>query len=180
MNYVCKKCGSVCRCQSEAFGIPVNCLHFINLSPEWEKEPESIDTRVKRPEWPEWCQEGNIIWSSTRKRYGLITKANSSGIRAGFGEDQFVVAACHINELREARLIPWTLDTAPIALKCRCKMTGKYLGVWYLNKEGDAYDVPDCCCQITFEDMKNNYLHLNCLPCGTLQHRNDESEWVTE
>ncbi len=180
-KYICECLDGARKCTHETPGVsaPTLCCVRADGPCHWRKvENQGVETPV--PKVPEWCKIGAWVWHDDsfdgiyfEQHYFKIESIDRECVYA----DHFPF---HYTCLKPARLRPWTYEEAPETLKVIAKHEPKRIVCLFLaskNKNSVRYTTLPAW-YIDTKTLMDKYMELDGLPCGVLEHKNDQGEWV--
>lgn len=173
-----------CRCVIEcSIGFaPLRCCLTGDSSCNWRVvENQEVETPV--PKVPEWCKIGAWVWHGPvdgiafEQPYFKIERIVGELAYEKYHNNGFPV---HYTYLTPARLRPWTYEEAPETLKVIDKHEPKRIVCLFLaskNKSSVQYTTLPAW-YIDTKTLMDKYMQLDGSPCGVLEHKNEQGEWV--
>lgn len=183
-KYICECLDGARKCTHEtpSFSAPTLCCVRAHATCHWRKvENQGVETPV--PKVPEWCKVGAWVWHGPvdgiafEQPYFKIERIDGELIYEKSHNNGFPV---HYTYLKPARLRPWTYEEAPETLKVIDKHEPKRIICLFLaskNKNSVQYTTLPAW-YIDTKTLMDNYMQLDGSPCGILEHKNDQGEWV--
>lgn len=173
-KYECRcAANSPCRCVIECSpGIaPFRCCLTGNHSCNWRRVED------QKPELPDWCKVGAWCYIHSGG-IGTGKYQKIEAVHSGFVQTEYLVP---IENISEARLRPWTYEEA----------VGKTVFWKFDNSKKEiasmivSADDEDNVYVFGYGELKAKKLMVeerfsqsDGLPCGVLEHRNENGEWV--
>lgn len=177
-KYICECLDGARKCTHETsgFSAPTVCCVRANTTCHWRRvKNQEVETPV--PKLPEWCKIGAWVWND-EIGYGKIEQEPRTGeLLVFFGGG---TRAFEAERYKEARLRPWTYEEAPETLKAIDKYEPDRIVCLFLaskNKNSVQYTTLPAW-YIDTKTLMDNYMQLDGSPCGVLEHKNDQGEWV--
>ena len=179
-KYECRcAANSPCRCVIECSpGIaPFRCCLTGASSCNWRRVGD------QKPELPKWCKVGAWVWYGPfdginfEQPYFKIERIDGELVYEKSHNNGFPV---HYAYLKQARLRPWTYKEAPETLKVISKCEPEQMICLFLasrNKHSVQYTTLPAW-YIDVKILMDKYLQLDGSPCGVLEHKNEQGEWV--
>lgn len=176
-KYICECLDGARKCTHETPGVsaPTLCCVRADGPCHWRKvENQEVETPV--PKVPEWCKIG--AWCYIHGGgIGTGKYQKIEAVHSGFVKTEYLVP---IENISEARLRPWTYEEAPETLKVIDKYEPERIICLFLaskNKSSVQYTTLPAW-YISAEALKDKYMRLDGSPCGVLEHKNEQGEWV--
>ncbi len=168
-----------CRCVIEcSIGFaPLRCCLTGDSSCNWRRvENQEVETPV--PKVPEWCKIGAWVWND-EIGYGKIEQEPRTGeLLVFFGGG---TRAFEAERYKEARLRPWTYKEA-IGKTVFWKFDNSKKEIASMidraDDEGNVYVFGYGELKAKKLMMEERFSQSDGLPCGVLEHKNEEGEWV--
>lgn len=178
-KYICECLDGARKCTHETsgFSAPTVCCVRANATCHWRRVED------QKPKLPEWCKVGAWVWFSGAKDIGYepgylkITDVGYNGIENVINAEGDGIISMPLSVVKEARLRPWNDDE----LKSK---VGKVF-------EDDAEN-PTLCFRyqrgnetlhfagkiMSSESLSESDWKLDGSPCGVLEHKNEQGDWV--
>ena len=177
-KYICECFDAAIRCTHETTG---SCPTFCSLSgskANWHEVEE------QKPNLPEWCKIGAWVWFRGNKFFGYDPEYLKITAIGHNGKENVIDCGKKINfplsVVKQARLRPWTYKEAPETLKVISKCEPEQMICLFLasrNKHSVQYTtLPAWYIEVNI--LMDKYLQLDGSPCGVLEHKNEQGEWV--
>ena len=182
-KYECRcAANSPCRCVIECSpGIaPFRCCLTGASSCNWRRVGD------QKPELPKWCKVGAWVWFSGAKDIGYepgylkITDVGYNGIENVINAEGDGIISMPLSVVKEARLRPWTYKEAIgkiVFWKGDYDYQENAAMLVGADTDGDfsLYTVGP----VTAEELtKEIYYQSDGSPCGVLEHKNEQGDWV--
>lgn len=173
-KYECRcAANSPCRCVIECSpGIaPFRCCLTGNHSCNWRRVED------QKPELPDWCKVGAWCYIHSGG-IGTGKYQKIEAVHSGFVQTEYLVP---IENISEARLRPWTYEEAvgktvfwkfDNSKKEIASMIGR------ADDGGNVYVFGYGELKAKKLMMEERFSQSDGLPCGVLEHRNENGEWV--
>ena len=182
-KYICECLDGARKCTHETpgFSTPTLCCVRANATCHWRKV-ENQEGEAPAPIIPEWCREGAWVHVTPDNRepyYGKVYAVDCSGVWIAV-ENAIAIRTFFINRIRPARLRPWTYKEAPETLKVIDKYEPDRIVCLFLaskNKNSVQYTTLPAW-YIDTKTLMDKYMELDGSPCGVLEHKNEQGEWV--
>jgi len=123
---------------------------------------------------PEWCKVGEWIFEVTQKKFHRIKALNFFDRRPVVTWDDQgdgYIGSCGIQHLRPARMLPWTKEDGPLAMKLKYKGAFAVASMCNHAKDGWEYAIVQngSLIHVTMADIAENGVQLDGSPCGVLE-----------
>ena len=181
-KYICECLDGARKCTHETsgFSAPTVCCVRANATCHWRRVED------QKPKLPEWCKVGAWVWFSGAKDIGYepgylkITDVGYNGMENVIDAEGDGIISMPLSVVKQARLRPWTYEEAPETLKVIDKHEPKRIVCLFLaskNKNSVQYTTLPAW-YIDTKTLMDKYMQLDGSPCGVLEHKNDQGEWV--
>lgn len=173
-KYECRcAANSPCRCVIECSpGIaPFRCCLTGNHSCNWRRVED------QKPELPDWCKVGAWCYIHSGG-IGTGKYQKIEAVHSGFVQTEYLVP---IENISEARLRPWTYEEA-VGKTVFWKFDNSKKEIASMidraDDEGNVYVFGYGELKAKKLMMEERFSQSDGLPCGVLEHKNDQGEWV--
>ena len=182
-KYICECLDGARKCTHETPGVSapmfLRCVRT-EATCHWRKAEE------QKPELPEWCKVGAWVWHGPvdgivfEPPYFKIERIDGELAHGESHNNGFPV---HYTYLKPARLRPWTHKEA-IGKTVFWKFDNSKKEIASMidraDDEGNVYVVGYGELKAKKLMMEERFYQSDGLPCGVLEHKNEEGEWVNE
>ena len=142
------------------------------------------EVEEQKPNLPEWCKIGAWVWFRGDKFFGYDPEYLKITAIGHNGKENVIDCGKKItfplSVVKQARLRPWTYKEAPETLKVISKCEPEQMICLFLasrNKHSVQYTTLPAW-YIDVKILMDEYLQLDGSPCGVLEHKNEQGEWV--
>ena len=183
-KYECRcAANSPCRCVIECSpGIaPFRCCLTGASSCNWRRVGD------QKPELPKWCKVGAWVWFSGAKDIGYepgylkITDVGYNGMENVINAEGDGIISMPLSVVKEARLRPWTYKEA-IGKTVFWKFDNSKKEIASMivraDDEGNVYVCGYGELKAKKLMMEERFSQSDGSPCGVLEHKNEQGEWV--
>lgn len=178
-KYICECFDGARKCTHETsgFSAPTECCVNPHATCHWRKA-ENPEGDTPAPKLPEWCKVG--AWCYIHS--GGIDTGKYQKIEAvhfGFVQTEYLVPIVNISE---ARLRPWNDDELKSKVGEVFEMGNGDLTLClgYQRDRGALYFAGKGPFAYPAKTLAESDWKLDGLPCGVLEHKNEEGEWMNE
>ena len=183
-KYICECLEGARKCTQVTPGCspPKFCCVCADNLANWHKvEEQKQDSSA--PKMPEWCKVGSWVWHGSfdginfEQSYFKIERIDGELVYEKSHNNGFPV---HYAYLKQARLRPWAFGEAPEILKVISKCEPEQMICLFLasrNKHSVQYTALPAW-YIDVKILMDEYLQMDGSPCGVLEHKNEQGEWV--
>ena len=180
-KYICECLDGARKCTHETPGVsaPTLCCVRADGPCHWRKvENQGVETPV--PKVPEWCKIGALVWHDDsfdgiyfEQHYFKIESIDRECVYA----DHFPF---HYTCLKPARLRPWNDDEMKSKVGKVFEMENGDLTfcLGYRMDRGALYFAGKGPFAYSAKTLVESDWELDGLPCGVLEHKNDQGGWV--
>lgn len=180
-KYICECLDGARKCTHEtpSFSAPTLCCVRAHATCHWRAAEE------QKPELPDWCKVGAWVWFKGDKDTGYdpgYFKINAIGYN---GKENVIYADgitnVPLSVVKQARLRPWTYKEA-IGKTVFWKFDNSKKEIASMidraDDEGNVYVFGYGELKAKKLMMEERFSQSDGLPCGVLEHKNDQGEWV--
>lgn len=178
-KYICECLDGARKCihENPGYSCPTLCCVRAGGKCHWRKvEDQEVETPA--PKLPEWCKVGAWVWND-EIGYGKIEQEPRTGeLLVFFGGG---TRAFEAERYKEARLRPWTYKEAIGKIVFWKYDNSKKEIVSMIDRaddEGNVYVVGYGELKAKDLMMEERFSQSDGSPCGVLEHKNDQGEWV--
>ena len=176
-KYICECAAQPCRCVIECSpGVaPFRCCLTGNHSCNWRKvEDQEVETPA--PKVPEWCKIGAWCYIHSGG-IGTGKYQKIEAVHSGFVKTEYLVP---IENISEARLRPWNDDELKSKVGEVFEMGNGDLTLClgYQRDRGALYFAGKGPFAYPAKTLAESDWKFDGFPCGALEHKNDQGEWV--
>lgn len=182
-KYICECLDGARKCTHETsgFSAPTVCCVRANATCHWRRVED------QKPKLPEWCKVGAWVWFSGAKDIGYepgylkITDVGYNGMENVIDAEGDGIISMPLSVVKEARLRPWTYKEA-IGKTVFWKFDNSKKEIASMidraDDEGNVYVFGYGELKAKKLMMEERFSQSDGLPCGVLEHKNDQGEWV--
>lgn len=173
-KYICECLDGARKCTHETsgFSAPTVCCVRANATCHWRKvEDQEVETPA--PKVPEWCKIGAWCYIHSGG-IGTGKYQKIEAVHSGFVKTEYLVP---IENISEARLRPWNDDELKSKVGKVFEMGNGDLTLC-LGYQRDIADLIFVGKLMSAQSFAESDWKLDGLPCGVLEHKNDQGEWV--
>ena len=148
----------------------------------WRKSEEQ-EVETPAPKLPEWCKVGAWVWFSGAKDIGYepgylkITDVGYNGMENVIDAEGDGIISMPLSVVKQARLRPWNDDELKSKVGKVFEMGNGDLTLC-LGYQRDIADLIFVGKLMSAQSFAESDWRLDGLPCGVLEHKNDQGEWV--
>lgn len=168
-KYICECDAQACRCVIEcSIGFaPLRCSLTGESSCNWRRVGD------QKPKLPDWCKVGAWCYIHSGG-IGTGKYQKIEAVHSGFVKTEYLVP---IENISEARLRPWNDDELKSKVGKVFEMGNGDLTLC-LGYQRDIADLIFVGKLMSAQSFAESDWRLDSLPCGVLEHKNDQGEWV--
>lgn len=169
-KYICECLDGARKCTHEtpSFSAPTLCCVRAHATCHWRAAEE------QKPKLPEWCKVGAWVWND-EIGYGKIEQEPRTGeLLVFFGGG---TRAFEAERYKEARLRPWNDDEMKSKIGKVFEMGNGDLTLC-LGYQRDIADLIFVGKLMSAQSFAESDWRLDGSPCGVLEHKNEQGEWV--
>lgn len=186
-KYICECLDGARKCTHETsgFSAPTLCCVRAHATCHWRKV-ENQEGEAPAPIIPEWCREGAWVWFSGAKDIGYepgylkITDVGYNGMENVIDAEGDGIISMPLSVVKQARLRPWNDDEMKSKVGKVFEMENGDLTfcLGYRMDRGAIYFAGKGPFAYSAKILVESDWELDGLPCGVLEHKNDQGEWV--
>ena len=178
-KYICECLDGARKCTHETsgFSAPTVCCVRANATCHWRRVED------QKPKLPEWCKVGAWVWFSGAKYIGYepgylkITDVGYNGMENVIDAEGDGIISMPLSVVKQARLRPWNDDELKSKVGKVFEMGNGDLTLC-LGYQRDIADLIFVGKLMSAQSFAESDWRLDSLPCGVLEHKNDQGEWV--
>ena len=178
-KYICECLDGARKCTHETsgFSAPTVCCVRANATCHWRRVED------QKPKLPEWCKVGAWVWFSGAKDIGYepgylkITDVGYNGMENVIDAEGDGIISMPLSVVKQARLRPWNDDELKSKVGKVFEMGNGDLTLC-LGYQRDIADLIFVGKLMSAQSFAESDWRLDGLPCGVLEHKNDQGEWV--
>lgn len=178
-KYICECLDGARKCTHETsgFSAPTVCCVRANATCHWRRVED------QKPKLPEWCKVGAWVWFSGAKDIGYepgylkITDVGYNGMENVIDAEGDGIISMPLSVVKQARLRPWNDDELKSKVGKVFEMGNGDLTLC-LGYQRDIADLIFVGKLMSAQSFAESDWRLDSLPCGVLEHKNDQGEWV--
>ena len=178
-KYICECLDGARKCTHETsgFSAPTVCCVRANATCHWRRVED------QKPKLPEWCKVGAWVWFSGAKDIGYepgylkITDVGYNGMENVIDAEGDGIISMPLSVVKQARLRPWNDDELKSKVGKVFEMGNGDLTLC-LGYQRDIADLIFVGKLMSAQSFAESNWRLDGLPCGVLEHKNDQGEWV--
>lgn len=181
-KYICECLDGARKCTHETsgFSAPTVCCVRANATCHWRRVED------QKPKLPEWCKVGAWVWFSGAKDIGYepgylkITDVGYNGMENVIDAEGDGIISMPLSVVKQARLRPWNDDELKSKVGEVFEMGNGDLTLClgYQRDRGALYFAGKGPFAYPAKTLAESDWKLDGLPCGVLEHTNDQGEWV--
>lgn len=179
-KYICECLDGARKCTHEtpSFSAPTLCCVRANATCHWRKvENQEGDTPA--PKLPEWCREGAWVHVTPDNRepfYGKVFAFGCSGVMITL-DGKTVIGAFFMDRIKKARIRPWNDDELKSKVGKVFEDDVKNLTLCFrYHRDNETLHFAGKV--MSAESLAESDWKFDGFPCGALEHKNDQGEWV--
>lgn len=179
-KYICECLDGARKCTHETsgFSAPTVCCVSAHATCHWRKA-ENQEGEAPAPIIPEWCREGAWVHVTPDNRepfYGKVFAFGCSGVMITL-DGKTVIGAFFMDRIKKARIRPWNDDELKSKVGKVFEMGNGDLTLC-LGYQRDIADLIFVGKLMSAQSFAESDWKLDGSPCGVLEHRNENGEWV--
>lgn len=179
-KYICECLDGARKCTHETpgFSAPTLCCVRAHATCHWRKV-ENQEGEAPAPIIPEWCREGAWVHVTPDNRepfYGKVFAFGCSGVMITL-DGKTVIGAFFMDRIKKARIRPWNDDELKSKVGKVFEMGNGDLTLC-LGYQRDIADLIFVGKLMSAQSFAESDWKLDGSPCGVLEHRNENGEWV--
>lgn len=182
-KYICECLDGARKCTHETsgFSAPTVCCVRANATCHWRKV-ENQEGEAPAPIIPEWCREGAWVHVTPDNRepfYGKVFAFGCSGVMITL-DGKTVIGAFFMDRIKKARIRPWNDDELKSKVGKVFEMGNGDLTLClgYQRDRGALYFAEKGPFIYPAKTLAESDWKLDGSPCGVLEHKNEQGEWV--
>ena len=183
-KYICECLDGARKCTHETsgFSAPTLCCVRAHATCHWRKA-ENQEGDTPAPKLPDWCRVGAWVWFSGAKDIGYepgylkITDVGYNGMENVIDAEGDGIISMPLSVVKEARLRPWNDDELKSKVGKVFEMGNGDLTLC-LGYQRDIADLIFVGKLMSAQSFAESDWKLDGSPCGVLEHKNEEGEWV--
>lgn len=181
-KYICECLDGARKCTHETpgFSAPTLCCVRAHATCHWRRVED------QKPKLPEWCKVGAWVWFSGAKDIGYepgylkITDVGYNGMENVIDAEGDGIISMPLSVVKQARLRPWNDDEMKSKVGKVFEMENGDLTfcLGYRMDRGALYFAGKGPFAYSAKILVESDWELDGLPCGVLEHKNGNGEWV--
>lgn len=183
-KYICECLDGARKCTHETpgFSAPTLCCVRAHATCHWHKfENQEVETPA--PKLPDWCKVGAWVWHGPVDGIAFeqpYFKIERTVGELAYGKSHNNGFPVHYTYLKPARLRPWNDDEMKSKVGKVFEMENGDLTfcLGYRMDRGAIYFAGKGPFAYSAKILVESDWELDGLPCGVLEHKNDQGEWV--
>ena len=176
-KYICECLDGARKCTHEtpSFSAPTLCCVRAHATCHWRKA-ENQEGDTPAPKLPEWCKVGAWCYIHSGG-IGTGKYQKIVAVHPGFVKTKYLVP---IENISKARLRPWNDDElkSKVGKVFEMEDGDLTLCILYPSDRGALYFAGKGPFAYPAKTLAESDWKLDGLPCGVLEHKNEEGEWV--
>ena len=178
-KYICECLDGARKCTHETsgFSAPTVCCVRANATCHWRRVED------QKPKLPEWCKVGAWVWFSGAKDIGYepgylkITDVGYNGMENVIDAEGDGIISMPLSVVKEARLRPWNDDELKSKVGKVFEDDVENLTLCFrYQRENETLHFAGKI--MSSESLAESNWKLDGSPCGVLEHKNEQGEWV--
>ena len=178
-KYICECLDGARKCihETPGFSAPTVCCVRANATCHWRRVED------QKPKLPEWCKVGAWVWFSGAKDIGYepgylkITDVGYNGMENVIDAEGDGIISMPLSVVKEARLRPWNDDELKSKVGKVFEDDVENLTLCFrYQRENETLHFAGKI--MSSESLAESNWKLDGSPCGVLEHKNEQGEWV--